>query len=277
MMRFVAAASNLRSACYGIPMQSLFQAKGMAGNIIHAIATTNAIVGGLIVVQAMKILAGDGDVSHSRATFVQQYPSSRKLITPVQCMKPNPKCEVCSLIPIELRVDINETTLRDLVDNVIKKEWNMSEFMIDNGSDFLYEEGEYLEPDEVASNAKHLDTCLKQLPGGGISHNSTMTVIDEDSSLKVPVLVCHREGAGFQLHGDIKIAREQAARRDEARKKEEEKEKQEIVLFEEDQDVVEILTSSPPKGGENGVAGERENLKRKRSDNGEDDDVIELS
>ncbi len=31
--------------------------QGMAGNIIHAIATTNAIVGGLIVVEAMKILA----------------------------------------------------------------------------------------------------------------------------------------------------------------------------------------------------------------------------
>ena len=30
----------------------------MAGNIIHAIATTNAIISGLIVVQALKILTG---------------------------------------------------------------------------------------------------------------------------------------------------------------------------------------------------------------------------
>jgi hypothetical protein len=30
----------------------------MAGNIIHAIATTNAIVGGLIVIEALKLLAG---------------------------------------------------------------------------------------------------------------------------------------------------------------------------------------------------------------------------
>lgn len=276
MMRFVASASNLRSACYGIPLQSLFQAKGMAGNIIHAIATTNAIVGGLIVVQAMKILAGDGDVTHSRATFVQQYPSSRKLITPVQCMKPNPKCEVCSLIPIELQVDIKKTTLRDLVEQVVKKQWKLSEFMIDNGSDFLYEEGEYLEPDEVATNAKHLDTYLTQLPGGGISHNTMITVIDEDSSLKVPVLVCHQEGAGFKLRGDIEVARQQAQRRDEAKRKEEEIEKQEIVLFEEDQDVVEILTSSPAKV-ENGVAEGRETLKRKRSDSGEGDDIVELA
>jgi hypothetical protein len=30
----------------------------MAGNIIHAIATTNAIISGLIVVEALKVLAG---------------------------------------------------------------------------------------------------------------------------------------------------------------------------------------------------------------------------
>jgi ubiquitin-like 1-activating enzyme E1 B len=31
----------------------------MAGNIIHAIATTNAIVGGIIVSEALKVLAGE--------------------------------------------------------------------------------------------------------------------------------------------------------------------------------------------------------------------------
>ncbi len=40
----------------------------MAGNIIHAIATTNAIVSGLIVVEAMKILAGKPE--SSKVTFL---------------------------------------------------------------------------------------------------------------------------------------------------------------------------------------------------------------
>lgn len=31
----------------------------MAGNIIHAIATTNAIVAGLLVTEAIKVLAGE--------------------------------------------------------------------------------------------------------------------------------------------------------------------------------------------------------------------------
>lgn len=35
-----------------------FCTQGMAGNIIHAIATTNATIAGMIVVEAMKILAG---------------------------------------------------------------------------------------------------------------------------------------------------------------------------------------------------------------------------
>lgn len=57
----MAAAANLRAAVYGIPQQNLFEAKGMAGNIIHAIATTNAAIAGLIVIEALKILSGNSD------------------------------------------------------------------------------------------------------------------------------------------------------------------------------------------------------------------------
>ena len=55
-VEFVTAASNLRSYCFNIPLQSLFNAKGIAGNIVHAIATTNAIISGLIVIEALKLL-----------------------------------------------------------------------------------------------------------------------------------------------------------------------------------------------------------------------------
>jgi ABC-type uncharacterized transport system permease subunit len=42
--------------CHAMPGCAVLQ--GMAGNIIHAIATTNAVVGGIIVSEALKILAG---------------------------------------------------------------------------------------------------------------------------------------------------------------------------------------------------------------------------
>lgn len=51
------AAANLRAAAYDIPTQTWFDAKGMAGNIVHAVATTNAVISGLITLEAMKLLA----------------------------------------------------------------------------------------------------------------------------------------------------------------------------------------------------------------------------
>jgi hypothetical protein len=46
---FVTAATNLRAAVFSIPLQSKFDVKSIAGNIIPAISTTNAVVAGLQV------------------------------------------------------------------------------------------------------------------------------------------------------------------------------------------------------------------------------------
>jgi ubiquitin-like 1-activating enzyme E1 B len=56
---FVTASANLRSIVFGIETKSRFDIKQMAGNIIPAIATTNAIVAGLCVLEAYKVLRGD--------------------------------------------------------------------------------------------------------------------------------------------------------------------------------------------------------------------------
>jgi len=55
---FVVTVANFRSAAFHIPRKSRFDIKSMAGNIIPAIATTNAEIGGLIVQEAFKILGG---------------------------------------------------------------------------------------------------------------------------------------------------------------------------------------------------------------------------
>jgi ubiquitin-like 1-activating enzyme E1 B len=56
---FVAASANIRSTVFGIDRKSRFDIKQMAGNIIPAIATTNAIVAGLCVLQSFKVLKGE--------------------------------------------------------------------------------------------------------------------------------------------------------------------------------------------------------------------------
>jgi ubiquitin-like 1-activating enzyme E1 B len=56
---FVTAAANLRAHTYHIERQSRWEVKSIAGNIIPAIATTNAIVAGMQVVEVIRILHGD--------------------------------------------------------------------------------------------------------------------------------------------------------------------------------------------------------------------------
>lgn len=60
---FVTASANLRSIVFGIETKSRFDIKQMAGNIIPAIATTNAIVAGLCVLESFKVIDGRYDLT----------------------------------------------------------------------------------------------------------------------------------------------------------------------------------------------------------------------
>lgn len=69
---FVTASANIRSHIFGIDRKSRFDIKQMAGNIIPAIATTNAIVAGLCVLESFKVLKGEYDKAQevSKATAI---------------------------------------------------------------------------------------------------------------------------------------------------------------------------------------------------------------
>ena len=69
-MDFVTACANVRSHVFHIERKSRFDIKSMAGNIIPAIATTNAVVAGLIVMEAIKILAKDENEAKTVRTFI---------------------------------------------------------------------------------------------------------------------------------------------------------------------------------------------------------------
>jgi ubiquitin-like 1-activating enzyme E1 B len=157
---FMTAAANLRAHVFSIPTLSPFKVKEIAGNIIPAIATTNAIVAGLQVLQAFQLLqhritsavaaaaaaapetggevAGGGSSSgggggggrrvaplgNCRYVFVQPQPNGMgRLLNPIPLQEPNPKCYVCASATahVLLAIDTAKATLGDLVQDVLKR------------------------------------------------------------------------------------------------------------------------------------------------------------
>ena len=204
-MRFVTAASNLRSYVFQIePLQSVYSAKGIAGNIIPAIATTNAIVAGLQVLQCFHILKAEllqkGNAEEEeprnlkdvcRYTYCLR-DKTRKgyLLQPTTLPDPNPNCFVCRNATISLALNTNIWTLDMLLSRIIKKELGFAAPTIMIGEDIVYEEGEDIDPSEYASN---LVKKLVALPGGGMGHGSSLRIEDFTQDLEVEMVVTHKE------------------------------------------------------------------------------------
>ncbi|KAI7896083.1 ubiquitin-activating enzyme E1 3 [Mucor mucedo] len=112
-MDFVTAASNLRAYVFDIGKKSLFDVKSIAGNIIPAIATTNAIIAGLVILKALGILRGELK-ENSR---VHLHTGSRLLSDPNN--GPNPNCNVCKSRRGTVNVDFEKATLNHLIEKVI--------------------------------------------------------------------------------------------------------------------------------------------------------------
>ncbi|RKF72088.1 Ubiquitin-activating enzyme E1-like [Golovinomyces cichoracearum] len=163
---FVTASANLRSSVFGIECKSKFDVKQMAGNIIPAIATTNAIVAGLCVLQSFKVL--EEDYANTKELFLSPF-SSERLLASDRFQKSDPDCAVCSISRGRILVDVNNTTLNYLVENFLKMKFGYGdEITISNGENHLL-----YDIDETVNLEKTLSDI-------GIKEDSFLTVKDDN-------------------------------------------------------------------------------------------------
>ncbi|KAL9244990.1 hypothetical protein vseg_018701 [Gypsophila vaccaria] len=189
-VEFVTAAANIRAASFGIPTHSLFEAKGIAGNIIHAVATTNAIVAGLIVIEAIKILRQD--FKNLRMTYCNEHPKRKMLLMPVEPFEPNKACFVCSKTPLTLEVDTSRTKFREFIDKIVRAKLGMNLPIVMHGLSLLYEVGDDLDEDMIRNYEANLEKVLSQLPSS-ITGGTMITVEDLQQELSCNINIKHRE------------------------------------------------------------------------------------
>ncbi|RYP85593.1 hypothetical protein DL769_000934 [Monosporascus sp. CRB-8-3] len=180
---FVAASANIRSHIFGIDKKSRFDIKQMAGNIIPAIATTNAIVAGLCVLEAFKVLKGQYDQAKEvsgtewlpekiRANYAMQVfltPfANQRLLASDRPRPPNPDCPVCSVYHTSAYVDFSRVTLSDFVENFVKLQlgYGDREFAVNSEAGLLYD-------------ADETDNLEKKLSELGIKQDNFLIIIDD--------------------------------------------------------------------------------------------------
>lgn len=113
----------------------------------------------------------------SRCTFLHQHRSGKRLLTPVTPAPPSASCRVCGGAEARLWCDLATFTLLDLVETVLKRRFAMIHPSLLAGS-FFYEEGDDLDDDERAFNARNLDRPLADLPGGAVGDGAVLEVSD---------------------------------------------------------------------------------------------------
>ncbi|KAJ8507709.1 hypothetical protein ONZ45_g9959 [Pleurotus djamor] len=173
---FVTAASNLRSDAYGIEQKTRWEVKEMAGNIIPAIATTNAIISGLIVLQALHFLRKSYD--QLRNVHIQQKPAVP--LSSIALSLPNPMCGVCRDVYTVVQCDPERVTLSELVQGIIGA-----------GGEGEGREVSVYEDKRVLSDPDFDDNNDRTLASLNVTRGKFLNIVDEDGDVAtIAVAIC---------------------------------------------------------------------------------------
>lgn len=157
-LAFVVACANLRAMVFNIPLKSTWDVKSIAGNIIPAIASTNAMVAGLIVLKAINILLRKSKAY--RETNVTNVGPRR--VIPNIPDKPNKDCYVCrDKKEITFEVDFGNLSVKEFKELLIQKELAFQQPDAQIGSVILIDaEDDELDEKFLAKKLKEFDCIL---------------------------------------------------------------------------------------------------------------------
>jgi ubiquitin-like 1-activating enzyme E1 B len=192
-LNFVTAVANLRARVYGIDTRTRFQVKQMAGNIIPAIASTNAIIAGALVLQALHALEGDW----KQARLVNKTAMPRFLVGSQTCA-PNPACGVCADVYVALQADATRLTLGQLLQDVARASRE------DGGLGMETEDVEVYEGSRLLADSDFDDNHEKTLAELNIGIGNFVALVDEGGEKSTIQFVIERLSPASSSAGDEK-------------------------------------------------------------------------
>jgi ubiquitin-activating enzyme E1 len=135
---FITAASNLRAENYKIELADRHKTKFIAGKIIPAIATTTALVTGLVILEFFKIIDGKTDLEQYKNGFVNLALPFFGFSEPIASPKDKYKGKngEVSIDKLWDRFEVDDITLRELIDHFEEKGLTIT--MLSSGVSLLY-------------------------------------------------------------------------------------------------------------------------------------------
>lgn len=150
----------------------------MAGNIIPAIATTNAIIAGLIVLQALHLLKKSYNAL--RNVHVQFRPNLP--LSTISLSAPNPKCGVCRDTYTQVFCDPSRVTLGEVVEGILGS---------GDGDRTGPREVSVYEEQRVLSDPDWDDNLERTLESVNVTRGKFLSIVDEENEYAtLQVAIC---------------------------------------------------------------------------------------
>ncbi|XP_055687797.1 SUMO-activating enzyme subunit 2 [Lutzomyia longipalpis] len=185
-MDFVTACANIRATIFHIATNTRFEIKSMAGNIIPAIATTNAIAAGMAVLHLLKVLNNQSASCQSVYMRLRPNPQNQIIVREKFFTKPNPECKVCSMkAQIVVRVNVSQMLIGDFRKSILleKLATKAPDVVLDGKGSIVIsseEDEEDLNDEKLLQDMGIVDGCILTVDDFQDGNQFTLVIVNDE-------------------------------------------------------------------------------------------------